>query len=112
MSKTKDSETMKFGQLIEYNMRNIFLEKPCTKCGGETSKTFFEKIKNEHISGTITWSFTQFFFIGCQVEGYGNILKLSCRPLAFTSCDAFFKTKTKRGLELVSVFSIWSTSED
>ena len=28
---------MKFGQLIEYNMRNILLEKSYTKCGGETS---------------------------------------------------------------------------
>ena len=28
---------MKFGQLIEYNMRNIVLEKSYTKCGGETS---------------------------------------------------------------------------
>ena len=27
---------MKFGQLIEFNMRNIFVEKPYTKCGGET----------------------------------------------------------------------------
>ena len=27
---------MKFGQLIEYNMRNIFLEKSYTKCDGET----------------------------------------------------------------------------
>ena len=27
---------MKFGQLIERNMRNIFLEKSYTKCGGET----------------------------------------------------------------------------
>ena len=27
---------MKFGQLIEYNMRNIFIEKSYTKCGGET----------------------------------------------------------------------------
>ena len=26
---------MKFGQLIEYNMRNIFPEKLYTKCGGE-----------------------------------------------------------------------------
>ena len=26
---------MKFGQLEEYNMRNNFLEKSCTKCGGE-----------------------------------------------------------------------------
>ena len=27
---------MKFGQLIEYNMRNIFVEKSYTKCAGET----------------------------------------------------------------------------
>ena len=28
---------MKFGQLIDYNVTNIFLEKPYTKRGGETS---------------------------------------------------------------------------
>ena len=27
---------MRFGQLIEYNMKNIFVEKSCTKCAGET----------------------------------------------------------------------------
>ena len=27
---------MKFGQLMEYNMRNIFVEKSYTKCAGET----------------------------------------------------------------------------
>ena len=27
---------MMFGQLIEYSMRIIFPEKPCTQCGGET----------------------------------------------------------------------------
>ena len=32
----KGDQTMEFGQLIEYNMRNIPLEKSCTKCGGET----------------------------------------------------------------------------
>ena len=37
---------MKFGQLIECNMRNIFLEKSYTKCGGETSpRPFSEKSK-------------------------------------------------------------------
>ena len=37
---------MKFGQLIECNMRNIFLEKLYTKCGGETSsRPFSEKLK-------------------------------------------------------------------
>ena len=27
---------MKFGQLREYNMRNIFVEKSYTKCAGKT----------------------------------------------------------------------------
>ena len=27
---------MKFGQLTEYNMRNIFVEKSYAKCAGET----------------------------------------------------------------------------
>ena len=37
---------MKFGQLIEYNMRNIFSEKSYTKRGGETSpRRFSKKIK-------------------------------------------------------------------
>ena len=37
---------MKFGQLIEYNMRNIFLQNSFTKCGGETSpRPFSEKLK-------------------------------------------------------------------
>ena len=33
----------KFGQLIEYNMRNIFLEKSYTKCGGKTIRRSFSK---------------------------------------------------------------------
>ena len=36
---------MKFGQLIEYNLGNIFLQKSYTECGVETSpRPFFEKI--------------------------------------------------------------------
>ena len=33
ISRGKDNQAMKFGQ---YNMRNIFLEKSFTKCGGKT----------------------------------------------------------------------------
>ena len=33
---SKFNQTMKLGQLIEYNIRNIFLEKSNAKCGGET----------------------------------------------------------------------------
>ena len=35
--RNKDNQAMKFGQLRKYNMKNIFLEKPYTKCGGEIS---------------------------------------------------------------------------
>ena len=33
---------MKFGQLIEYNMRKICLEKLYTKCGGESPDPFLK----------------------------------------------------------------------
>ena len=37
ISKSKGNQTIKFVQLIEYNMRNAFLGKSCTKCDEETS---------------------------------------------------------------------------
>ena len=46
ISRSKDNKTMKFGQLIECNMRNIFLEKSYTKCGGEASTRPFYKNQN------------------------------------------------------------------
>ena len=37
---------MKIGQLIEYNLRNIFLETSFTKCRGETiPRPFSKKLK-------------------------------------------------------------------
>ena len=46
ISRSKGNQTMRFAQLIEYNIRNNFLEKSYTKCGGETSPiTFSEKLK-------------------------------------------------------------------
>ena len=45
ISRSRGNQTA-FGQLIECNMRKIFLEKSFTKCGGETSpKTFSKKSK-------------------------------------------------------------------
>ena len=46
ISKSKGDQAMKFRQLLECNMRNIFLEKSYTKCDGETnSRSFSEKLK-------------------------------------------------------------------
>ena len=46
ISVSKGNQTRTFGQLIEYNMRNIFLEKSYTKCGGEARpRSFYKKSK-------------------------------------------------------------------
>ena len=46
ISRCKNNQTIKFGQLIEYNMRNIFLEKSYTKYTGETiPRPFSKKLK-------------------------------------------------------------------
>ena len=86
-------------------MRNVFFEKSCTNCCGETSpRPFSEKLKlkislNQQSKGLIL-----FFFIVCQVEGYENILKLSCRPLAFTSQQTFLKNKKRSCISLPCLF--------
>ena len=46
ISRSKGNQAMKFGQLIKYNMRNIFLENSYTKWDGETIlRPFFKKSK-------------------------------------------------------------------
>ena len=42
ISRSKDNQTVRFGQLIEYNMRNISLEKSYTKCGEEAIIKLFK----------------------------------------------------------------------
>ena len=44
ISRSKYNETMKSGQLIKYNMKNVFREKSYTKFDIETiPRTFFKK---------------------------------------------------------------------
>ena len=46
-SRRKGDQTMKFGQLKEYNTRNFFLKKSYTKNGEETSpRPFLKKKQN------------------------------------------------------------------
>ena len=50
ISRGKGNQTMKFGQLMECNMGNVFLEKSYTKCGEETSPRHFSEKLNLSIS--------------------------------------------------------------
>ena len=86
ISRSKTNQTMKFSQLIEYNMGKFIFKNHTQNVVENYSQTLFQKIKFDHISGSLAYSFTPFVLIVYQVEGYRNILKLSCRHLAFTLC--------------------------
>ena len=80
------NQVMKSGLLVEYNMRNIFLEELYAKCGGKISSRYFsEKSKSS------------LFLLYAKLR-----TNVSCKPFTFTSYVELF-WKTKRGLELVSL---------
>ena len=106
ISISKGNQSIKFGQLIEYNMRNIFLEKWYTKCSREASlRNFYKKsklsIKFLDQQSEMLWSL---FWLYVQVEVYQSILKLRCWPLAFTLYKAFLKNKKRSGTSLSTHF--------
>ena len=49
ISRSKSKQTMKIGQLIEYNMRKFCFEKSYTKYSGETTSRHFSKKIIKHI---------------------------------------------------------------
>ena len=95
ISRSKDKQAMRFDQSIDYNTRNIFLEKSYEKCGVETIIRPFSKNQNWAYLWINSMKFYTVCFIVCKVEGYQNIVKLSWRPLAFTSNKAFCKIRKR-----------------
>ena len=87
ISRSKTNYAMKFGQLIEYNMRNIFLEKWCTKCDGETSPDPFLKNRN----GAAVCSFIQFVFIVCPNWGLPKHTEAKLLITCFYLIQSFLK---------------------
>ena len=90
ISRSKDNQTMKFGQFIEYNMRNIFLEKSCTKGYGENSTRPFSKKSKLSISWDQQSEYLySSFLVHSQFEDCQSISKPRCWPLAFYSFKTF-----------------------
>ena len=50
VSRSKGNQTMKFGRFIEYNLRNIFVEKSYSKYAAETIPRPLSKISKFSIS--------------------------------------------------------------
>ena len=102
ISRSNDRQTLKFGKLIEYNMKNIFLEKPCLKYGRETIPRPFSKKSKLGIS-LDQQSKKMYSLLLLYIHGkvYENILKRRCWPLALTLYKAFSAWFLKRNIFLV-----------
>ena len=88
-------------------MKNIYLKKTYTKCDGKTILKPFSKKSNLCISlDKQSKNFIHLVLIACKVESHRNKLKLSCRPLAFTSYKGFSFKKRRSGTNLPASFSV------
>ena len=113
ISWSKGNQKTKFGQLIEYNMGNIFLEKSYTKCGEEASPRPFSKKSKLSISvDQLSEMLHSLFLLYVQVEFYQKILQLRCWPLALTLHKAFLENKKRSGTSLPFSLSAWFLKEN
>ena len=79
-------------EIWSVKMRNIFLEKSYTKCGGKASlRSYLKKSKLNIYLDQQSEILYRLFLLYAQVEIYKNILKLSYWPFAFTLFEAFFR---------------------
>ena len=105
-SRSKDNQAMKFGQLIEYNIRNIFLENDIQSMVRNYSRPFSKKSKLSISLNELSKVLYSLPLLYVKLRTIQNILKLSWRPLAFNSYNAFLKNKKWSGTSLpVSFFT-------
>ena len=77
ISRNEGSQTMKFGLLIEYSKRNIFLEKSYRKCGGKASpRPFYKKSKLSITLNKQSEMLQRLILLNVLMEVCENILKL------------------------------------
>ena len=92
---------MKLGQLMDYNMRNIFLKKLCRKWGSKTSSRPLFIFKNCLIWGQSKWSATLFQYISIALNLGNNKNKLY-KTLGYWSRDTLNFNFSEISLGLVS----------
>ena len=89
--RSRDNHKTQFDQLIEYNMKDVFLQNSYAKRGRQTSPKIFPRNKNRAYLWISSLKFYAVCFILCPIQGLPNILKLKCWPLAFSSFKVFFR---------------------
>ena len=96
ISRSKDNQTMKLVQLIEYYKRNIFLEKSYTKCNGETIPRPISKNSKLSISLDQYSKVLYSFFYCTPSWGLSKNIETAAEHLLLPHIELFHKTK--RGL--------------
>ena len=104
ISRSKNTQAMKFGQLIECNMTNVFLEKSYTKCDGETSTRLFSEKLKLRISLNNSLEFYTVCFYCMPNRGLSKFIETRVQTTCFYLILGFLK----RDLELVSPVSFSS----
>ena len=104
ISRNKGNQTMKFGQLIGYNMKNIFLEKSLIKCGKRPlskdplSPDPFLKNQNWAYLWINSLKFYTFSFNCMPSWGLAKYIETKLQNTCFYLMLFF---KKKKGLELI-----------
>ena len=106
ISRSKSNQTMKFGQLIECNMRILgitFQEKLYPRCGGEISaRPFSVKLKYSIWMNSLKFYTVCFYCI--PNWGLSKYIETKLQTTCFYLILSIFKKwKIKRGLKLVSL---------
>ena len=102
-SRSKGNQTIRFGQLIEYNMRNYFLGKSYKKCSGEASpRRFYKKFKIEHIYRSSVWN-----VIVYPSNGLPKYIKITVLTTCFYLISTTLKNKIRPVPNLPASFSAW-----
>ena len=101
ISQSERSQTMKFGQLIEYNKRSTFLQKLCRKWGKETSSRPLFIFWKRSIWGKSKWSAAYFQYISITLILAYNKSKLY-KTLDYWFRDMLNFSFLEKGLGLVS----------
>ena len=107
ISRSKHIQTIKCGQLTEYNLINIFYKKSYTNCAGETIPRFFSKKSNWAYFSINSLKIYMVCFYCMPSWSIIKHFEISCKPLPFTSCKTFLRTKERTENSCPVSFSAW-----
>ena len=103
ISRSIDHRTMKFGQLIENNMKNIFMKNNAQNLVEKLIPGPFLKNQNS----AYLWINNLKFYRVCFYWGLPAYIKSKMLTLVFTSYEAFSTIKKRSETSLSGSFSAW-----